>query len=167
MTTTVEPTATEGIAGLFPQSRLAATAALLEAGIAVASAFEHLVNEPTGVDREQGDLIVRLATAPGGGLRGVDIAEQLMISPTRVSRLADRAEADGLIERQSDPDDRRAQRLVLTELGADVARRFAPRMQGVLDSMVFAEFSDQEITTMVRLLDRLRDRAAMLVEDAD
>jgi DNA-binding MarR family transcriptional regulator len=152
---------------LFPADRISSTAALLRANIAVGAAFTRLVNEPIGIDREQSDLIVRLATAPGGGLRGIDIAAQLRISPTRVSRLADRAEADGLIERQPDPDDRRAQRLVLTAAGTEVAHRFAPRMHALLDAMIFAEFSAKELGVLTGLLDRLSERATELVEAAD
>ena len=163
---TADPETRADMEELFPAQRIAATRALLGATIAVSAAFDHLVNEPTGLDREQADLIVRLATSPSGGLRGVDIARQLMISPTRVSRLADRAESAGLVERQTDPADRRAQRLVLTDSGREVALHFAPRMGALLESMVFAEFDEAEITTLVSLLDRLRERAKELVQQA-
>ena len=50
--------------GLFPDERLAPTAALLGANIAVHAAFERLANGPAGLDAETADLVVRIATAP-------------------------------------------------------------------------------------------------------
>ena len=78
----------------------------------------------------------------------------------------DRAEAAGIVARLPDPTDRRAQRLVLTELGVETARRFAPLMDALLESMIYEEFDDGELKIFVGLLDRLRDRATLLVEHA-
>ena len=162
MPKTAESGVSADVARLFPLDHIAPTAALLGANIAVRDAFDRLVNEPTGIDAEMSDLIVRLATATGGGLRGIDIANQLRISPTRVSRLADRAEAEGFIERQPDPLDRRAQRLVLTGAGVEAARRFAPRMDALLQATIYAEFSADEIDMLISMLDRLRHRATRI-----
>ena len=152
---------------LFPDARLAPTAALLGASIAVRDAFQRLANGPAGLDPETADLVVRIGKSADGSLRGVDIAQQLKVSATRVSRLVDRAEAAGLVERLPDPHDRRAQRLVLTDGGQQTARIFAPLVDDLLEAMVFAEFSERERATLIGLLDRLAARATRLVEAAD
>lgn len=46
-----------------------------------------------------------------------EVADWLKLRHHSTVELADRAEASGLIKRSSDPDDRRRQRLILTELG--------------------------------------------------
>lgn len=151
---------------LFAKDRLATTAALLNASIAVGEAFERLANEPAGLDRETADLIVRISLVDENGLRGVDLADQLRVSPTRISRLADRAEAAGLVRRLLDPNDRRAQRLVLTDAGRRAASRLAPMVDDLVQAMIFGEFDEHERATLIEMLGRLTARAKSLVAAA-
>lgn len=146
-------------AELFPDGHLATTGALLEAQTAVAAAIERLAVEPVGLDAATADLLVRLAKSADCGIRGVEIGEQCLMTATRVSRLVDRAEAAGLVERMPDPDDRRAQHVVLTGKGREAARVYAPLMNAVLDDIVFDTLTEDERDTLIDLLDRLRDRA--------
>ena len=152
---------------LFPDDRLATTGALLEAQSAVAAAIDKLAVDPAGLDPATADLLVRLAKSADCGIRGVDIGEQCQMTATRVSRLVDRAEADGLVERTPDPHDRRAQHVVLTEKGRQAAHRYAPLMIGVLDDLVLETLSADERATLVELLDRLRDRARSMLADPE
>lgn len=87
------------------------------------------------------------------------------MTATRVSRLLDRAEADGLVKRNPDPTDRRAQHVVLTETGHAAAQRLAPLMNDVLDDLVFETLSAEERATLIDLLTRLRDRALEMLND--
>lgn len=151
-------------ADLFPDERLATTAALLEAQTAVAAAIDRLAVVPAGLDPATADLLVSLAKSADCGIRGVDIGEQCLMTATRVSRLVDRAEAAGLVQRQPDPSDRRAQHVVLTEKGREATRAFEPRMTRVLDELVFEALTTDERDTLIELLDRLRDRAHSLLQ---
>ena len=162
MTTRTEAPETAA-ADLFPDDRLATTAALLGAQTAVHAAFTKLAVEPAGLDASTADLLVRLAKSDVCGIRGVEIGEQCLMSPTRVSRLVDRAEAAGYVERQPDPDDRRAQHVVMTESGVEAARTYAPLMDDVLEEIVFADLSADERATLIELLGRVRDRARDLL----
>lgn len=150
-------------AGLFPDERLATTGALLEAQAAVAAAIDRLAVEPAGLDPSTADLLVRLTKSADCGIRGVDIGEQCLMTATRVSRLVDRAEAEGLVERTPDPDDRRAQHVVLTDSGREAARVLAPLMDDVLDEVVFETLTADERALLVELLGRVRDRARSLL----
>lgn len=159
MTETIEYEPAGRDADLFPDDRLATTGALLDAQAAVGAAIDKLAVEPAGLDAGTADLLVRLSKSADCGIRGVDIGEQCQMTATRVSRLVDRAEADGLVERQPDPHDRRAQHVVLTEKGREAAHRFAPLMDEVLDEIVFETLTADERATLVGLLGRLRDSA--------
>jgi DNA-binding MarR family transcriptional regulator len=152
-------------ADLFPDEQLSTTGALLGAQAAVAAALERLAVEPAGLDHATADLLVRLSKSADCGIRGVEIGEQCQMTATRVSRLVDRAEADGLVERQPDPHDRRAQHIVLTEQGREAARRFAPLMTGVLNDLVVETLTAEERATLIEMLDRLRDRARSMLVD--
>ena len=151
---------------LFPDHRLATTAALLDAQTMVAAALDRRAVEPAGLDPSTADLLVRLAKSPACGIRGVEIGEHCQMTATRVSRLLDRAEAEGLVKRMPDPTDRRAQHVVLTDAGREAAKRFAPRMSEVIDGLVFETLSEDERATLVGLLQRLSDRARVMLEEA-
>jgi DNA-binding MarR family transcriptional regulator len=149
---------------LFPDERLATTGALLDTQLAVGAALTKLAVEPAGLDPGTADLLVRLSKSDTCGIRGVDIGEQCQMTPTRVSRLVDRAEAAGLVERTPDPDDRRAQQVVLTKRGREAARTYAPLMTDVLDDVVFGTLTADERETLIVLLCRVRDRARSMLQ---
>lgn len=151
---------------LFPRDRLAATETLLDTSMVVGAALEKLAITPAGLDAATADLLVRLAQSPSCGIRGVDIGEQCQMTATRVSRLLDRAEADGLVERMPDPSDRRAQHVVLTEDGYEAAAGYAPLLEDVLDDLVFRTLTAAERATLIELLGKLADRAREMLDDA-
>ncbi len=68
--------------------------------------------------RAQWVILSRLERAPGLSQR--ELAEILEVEPISVGRLVDRLEARGLVERRSDPDDRRIWRLHLRPDAAPV-----------------------------------------------
>lgn len=165
MTETLEIERPGRDAGLFPDGHLATTAALLETQMVVDEAFARLAVEPAGLDGPTADLLVRLSLSADCGIRGVEIGEQCLMTATRVSRLVDRAEAAGYVERTPDPDDRRAQHVVLTEKGREAARTYAPLMNDVIDELVFETLDADERATLIALLDRVRDRARSMLQD--
>jgi DNA-binding MarR family transcriptional regulator len=57
----------------------------------------------------------------GGGLRLSDLGTRLGIAPSTLTRNLARLEKRGLIRKERDPNDGRAQRVVLTDLGLDAA----------------------------------------------
>ena len=65
-----------------------------------------------GMTRAQWAVLARIESAEG--LKQIELAETLDLQPITLTRLIDRLCDSGLIERRSDPDDRRAKRLYLT-----------------------------------------------------
>src|ERR1700690_4222313 len=65
-----------------------------------------------GMTRAQWAVLVRLDLSEG--LNQSELAEMLDLQPITLTRLLDRLCDSGLIERRSDPNDRRAKRLFLT-----------------------------------------------------
>src|SRR3954447_11569539 len=72
------------------------------------------------------DLLWTLYPARGRRLRVNELAREVVLSPTAMSRFVDRAEAAGCVRREADPDDRRALQVVLTDDGAALLRRMWP-----------------------------------------
>src|ERR687886_1542696 len=63
------------------------------------------------------DLLWALYRQPDRRLRVNELAREVVLSPTAMSRFVDRVEAAGYIRREVDPDDRRALRIVITDEG--------------------------------------------------
>ncbi|MEU6742337.1 MarR family winged helix-turn-helix transcriptional regulator [Streptosporangium sandarakinum] len=64
------------------------------------------------------DVLTRLAEAPGRRLRMNDLADRVLLSRSGLTRLVDRLQRDGLVEREACPDDARGLFAVLTDDGA-------------------------------------------------
>ncbi len=76
-----------------------------------------------GVTRAQWVVLVRLDRFEG--LKQAELAEMLDLQPITLTRLLDRLCQSGLIERRSDPSDRRAKRLYLTAAARPLLERLA------------------------------------------
>src|SRR3954471_5497054 len=101
-----------------------------------------------GVTRAQWKVLFRLERQPG--LRQIELADLLDIEPITLSRIVDRLEEGGLVERVADPSDRRAWRLHITAR----ARPLVEKLRAVADEMISEAFAgidpkDIEITRQV------------------
>ncbi len=159
MTTTRRTLKRPKNANPFADNRLLPSAALVAAHVALDRALERHASAKLDLDSYTADLLVQLMRAPEHRLRGVDLARQLLITTSRTSRLIDRAEADGLVKRRPDPDDRRAQQVALTARGEQLALEFGPYLLAVLKRVFVEQFTSAELKTLTQLLTRVRDAA--------
>ncbi len=74
-----------------------------------------------GMTRAQWAVLARIESSQG--LKQIELAETLDLQPITLTRLIDRLCDSGLIERRTDPDDRRARRLYLTPAARPVLDR--------------------------------------------
>jgi DNA-binding MarR family transcriptional regulator len=72
------------------------------------------------------DLLWALRRSPGQRLRVNELAREVVLSPTAMSRFVDRLERDGYVRREADPGDRRALQITITDAGRDLLRRMWP-----------------------------------------
>ena len=112
----------------FNVDRLRPSGSLLAAQLALGVAIGRCALDCIDVDPTVVDLLVRLEIAPDHELRAVEICRQLLLSPSRISRVIDRAEKAGLVERRADPGDRRASLVVPTVAGRSLAAEYLPRL---------------------------------------
>src|SRR6185312_914623 len=101
-----------------------------------------------GVTRAQWKVLFRLNRQPG--LRQIELADMLDIEPITLSRIVDRLEEAGLVQRVADPADRRAWRLHVTA----TAQPLVEKLRAVADEMIADAFAgidpkDIEITRQV------------------
>ena len=104
------------------------------------------------------DLLWALRRSPGRRLRVNELAREVVLSPTAMSRFVDRAVAAGVVAREPDPDDRRAQQVVLTAEGEALLRRMWPAYRrGIAEH--FAEHLDGDPGKLSATLRRMADSA--------
>lgn len=72
------------------------------------------------------DVLAALRDAPEQRLRQVELAEQVLLSHSGMSRLLDRVEKAGLVERVVCPGDRRSFHVQLTSAGEEMLERMWP-----------------------------------------
>jgi DNA-binding MarR family transcriptional regulator len=104
---------------------------------------------------------VLAAVARGGPGTQLALAQQLGVDRTVMTYLLDDLERAGLIERQPDPADRRARRVVITNAGHDLHATLRERMEDV-DDHVLAALEPQERAVFRSALSRAAGQLAAI-----
>jgi DNA-binding MarR family transcriptional regulator len=97
-------------------------------------------------------LELRRAEAP---LRPLEIEGRLLLAQHNVSRLIDRLETAGYVERQPCEEDGRGQVVVLTSAGRDLLKRMWPVYRTAIQRHVGAKLSKSQAATLGQLLGQL------------
>lgn len=101
------------------------------------------------------DVLLELHGA-GGRSRMQALGERVVLSRTRVSRLVDDMERDGLVRREPDPSDGRVTFAVITDAGESALRRAAPAYKRLIEEHFNRHLTDEERTVIATALDRVR-----------
>lgn len=99
--------------------------------------------------------LLALAHAEDGAMRRVDLAEQLLLTPSGVTRLLDGLERDGWVTKGSCSTDARVTYAVLTEEGRERLESAGRSHVAQVRELIENQFSAQELETLVDLLGRL------------
>jgi MarR family transcriptional regulator, transcriptional regulator for hemolysin len=106
-----------------------------------------------GLTRAQWQVLGTLRRCPG--ISQARLADKLEVRPITLTRLLDRLEKTGWVERRLDADDRRVRRLFLTDQVASVVRRM--RTLGLdLRQEAMTGLSQQEHAILLGLLQRIK-----------
>ncbi len=100
------------------------------------------------------DVLTQLRLA-GGRLRMTELADSVLISTSGLTRLLDRMEEDGLIERTPCPDDRRGQWAVLSPAGRRRAREAWPTHRRGIDELFLDHLTKREVEVMRSALSKV------------
>jgi DNA-binding MarR family transcriptional regulator len=106
------------------------------------------------------EVLLNLSLAPEGYLRMSELADRALISTSGLTRLVERLERRGLVERRPCPDDARGALAAITETGQ---RLFAVARRDHLAAVrtrFLAHFSADELDLLAAFWDRLLSGAA-------
>ncbi|MBB4131757.1 MULTISPECIES: MarR family transcriptional regulator [unclassified Xanthomonas] len=97
----------------------------------------------------------------GGGIRQVALAQQLGMEGPSLVRLLDKLAAQGLVRREADSSDRRANQLWLTDAGQALVGQIEVRLDA-LRAEVFGALSQTQVETVLTLWEQIAQAHARL-----
>jgi DNA-binding MarR family transcriptional regulator len=102
------------------------------------------------------DVLLELRKAGEDGLRPLEIEARLLLAQHNVSRLVDRLEKAGYVERKAHESDGRGQRIRLTTDGRDLLTRMWPTYRASVDRHLGRKLGDEAAAqSLATLLGRL------------
>lgn len=105
---------------------------LLDRHAAVSCALEKALGEGHGIGLSEFEVLDRLVDANSGRYRMHDLAQDIHLSQSALSRAVARLEKDGFVTRSTCDDDRRSVYVCLTGKGATTHRDALPTHRDVL-----------------------------------
>jgi len=99
------------------------------------------------------DLLANLVRSDGQTL--ASLSRSMLVTAGNLTGLVDRAARDGLVERRSDPNDRRAWRVHVTPKGVRAFHE-AERRHATKVARVFASLTAPELESLIHLLDKVK-----------
>jgi DNA-binding MarR family transcriptional regulator len=118
--------------------------------------FNCSLEQSVGISGPFFEVLLRVGRSPGGRLNMSELAGQLGLTSGGTTRLVDRVVAAGLVERESCPNDRRVQWVVLSPAGE---RKLDDALEVHLQDLqheLLDRLDPGEIAVLERALDKLR-----------
>ena len=110
-----------------------------------------------GLPRVWLEVLLRVARSPGGQLRMADLAAQVALSPSGLTRAVDKIEEAGLVARVSCPTDRRGAFVQLTSAGREQLEAIIPAHLTHVEESFTGLLSPAELARFTATLRKLRD----------
>ena len=105
---------------------VAAWSALLRVHAALVPVLDRDLQAACNLPLTWYDVLLELNSAPGRRLSMGELGQVAVVSRSRVSRVIDQLEAEGLVVREANPDDRRSAYATITDAGRKRLRAAAP-----------------------------------------
>jgi MarR family transcriptional regulator, 2-MHQ and catechol-resistance regulon repressor len=113
--------------------------------------------EEHGLTMSEYEVLFLLSREPDHSMRRIDLSREVRLSPSGITRMLDRLESTGLVEKGSCSKDARVTYAVLTEAGMQKLRECAPDHFAAIERLIGERLSDEEIVSLGELLGRLSD----------
>jgi DNA-binding MarR family transcriptional regulator len=101
------------------------------------------------------EVLLHLSHAEDGRMRRVDLAQQIVLTASGITRLLEGLERAGYVSKETCASDARVSYAKLTEEGRDKLRTAAETHLRGIDELFVSRYSGSELTTLAELLGRL------------
>ena len=110
-----------------------------------------------GLTLSEYEVLLLLSRADERAMRRVDLAQEVRLSPSGVTRMLDRLERAGLVEKGACASDARVTYAVLTDAGADKLAACSSGHLASVERLLGEHFDEAELDSLGDLLGRLSD----------
>lgn len=143
----------------FDDARWDTFGLLKEAFLALDERFAEVVASTVTIERSVVDLLIRVARSPNATARPTDLARDLALVPSHITRCLDEAERQRLIRRTANPHDRRSTLIQIAPAGKKLLAKIEAPMTEVRDQLIHHHLAAADIAILEDTLRQLRDRA--------
>jgi DNA-binding MarR family transcriptional regulator len=133
---------------------------LSDTGRLIRKAFDERART-IGVTRPQWRVLARLNREPG--IKQAPLADYLEVEPISLSRMIDRMQEAGLVERRPDPQDRRAWCLYLTDAALPIVQDMH-ELANELHNDMLADLNTQEQDKLRQSLHQIRANLVLMTK---
>lgn len=141
----------------FTKTEANAWGGLISVYSRVSRLLEEDLRRNSGISRAEYEVLLRLHFNGEGRLRINELADKSLLSHSGISRLVDRLEGAGLVNRLDAEDDRRGAYAAITEHGRKHFSDTATRHTGLVRELFLSHFSNEEQKTMASFWERLEN----------
>jgi DNA-binding MarR family transcriptional regulator len=110
-----------------------------------------------GLTMSEYEVLFLLSREEDHSMRRIDLSREVRLSPSGITRMLDRLEATGLVEKGSCAKDARVTYAVLTDAGMEKLRACAPDHLAEIERLIGERLSEEEVESLGTLLARLSD----------
>jgi DNA-binding MarR family transcriptional regulator len=150
----------------FPEGNVAMTeahATLVRTGDALLGELDRRIQLTFGVPQPVATALAVIEGADGP-ITPSEISARVLVPSATMTATLDALERRGWIERRTNPEDRRSILVSVTEDGRAVCDRMLAGVRAV-ESQTLGALTDRELSTLLRLLDKVLAQAAVLAAD--
>lgn len=140
---------------LLHDERLTAAGLLFEVAAGLEAALGRQI-AGHGLALSEFEVLLRLVRSPGGQLRMSDLARQVNLSSSGLTRLADRLEARGLLERRVCPTDGRGSNALVTAEGRTVMAAVLPGHVALVERWLTSTLEPAQLQALTGALRAVR-----------
>jgi DNA-binding MarR family transcriptional regulator len=141
---------------LFSEEQAKAFLGLIRAGAALERVLDRGLADEQGIGLHQFEVLLFLASSSADhSMPMTDLRRRTPLSQSRVSRVVSGLEAEGLVRRETDPNDSRAVNVVLTPQGMATFEASQPRHHRDLEEHFFSILNDIEIRQLATITTKL------------
>jgi DNA-binding MarR family transcriptional regulator len=141
--------------GELSAGELAAWRGFLQVHSSLAKALDAELQAAHGLTVVEYEALLLLSQAEERAMRRVDLARELGLTPSGVTRLLDGLERDGLVEKGTCARDGRVTYAVLTDAGAARLESSSCSHEGSVRSLFEERYTPEELETLTALLGKL------------
>jgi DNA-binding MarR family transcriptional regulator len=140
---------------------------LLRGHAATTRALSTQLQAEFGLTINDYEALLRLSHAEDGRMRRIDLANELMLTASGVTRLLDGLERAGYVKKANCASDARVTYAVLTERGRKRFERAAVTHVAAIRTLFEERFDAEELATLAQLLGRLPGSADATGEECE